>query len=350
QIPFPDVKAAQAAYEKIQAGASFEEVAKENKVTDEDLNLGTLSKAEMLDPVVADVAFSLTANEVSKPVEGQLSTVLLRVAKIEPERVTPFEEAKDQIRRKLARERAIQEISDLYGKIEDERAAGTPLDEIAKQLGLPYRIIPAVDRQGKDPDGKKIDPPLPEQFRVLSEAFVSDVGLEADPVETQDQGLVWFDVLEIFPPKVRPLAEIRDRVAADWKENEQRARLAARARALVERLRKGEDIGTVAQELGLEVKESKPLKRSDATDELPATAVTQAFALRKGGYGSASSQEGKARVVFQVIGIKDPDPPSREAAEALEKSLQPQLAGDLLEQFVSGLTREYGVTRNQQLI
>ena len=83
QIPFPDLAAANAAYQKIQSGTDFLAVAKEQGLSDADIDLGTLSRADLADPAIAEAAFALEPNKVSEPVTGKLgSVVLLRVTAI----------------------------------------------------------------------------------------------------------------------------------------------------------------------------------------------------------------------------------------------------------------------------
>jgi peptidyl-prolyl cis-trans isomerase D len=59
QIVFPTLEEAQAAAERIKQGATFEAVATERNIDPKDVELGTFSKAEMVDPTVAEAAFAL---------------------------------------------------------------------------------------------------------------------------------------------------------------------------------------------------------------------------------------------------------------------------------------------------
>jgi peptidyl-prolyl cis-trans isomerase D len=84
QIAFPDSAAATAAREKIEQGADFVAVAKEQGLTESDIDLGTVTRSELADSAVADAAFKLELNKVSEPVTGKLGTVvLLRVTEID---------------------------------------------------------------------------------------------------------------------------------------------------------------------------------------------------------------------------------------------------------------------------
>jgi peptidyl-prolyl cis-trans isomerase D len=43
-------------------------LAKEQGVSESDIDLGNVSRAELADPIIADTAFSLEVNKVSEPV------------------------------------------------------------------------------------------------------------------------------------------------------------------------------------------------------------------------------------------------------------------------------------------
>ena len=108
---------------------------------EKDIELGTLTKAAIIDRAVADAAFALKEGEVSAPVQGRFGVVLVRVAKIEPEQVRSFDEVAPELRKELAAERAKAEIFPLYDKIEDERSIGQNLTELAKKLKLTVRTV-----------------------------------------------------------------------------------------------------------------------------------------------------------------------------------------------------------------
>ena len=92
---------AAAARERIAKGVSFADLAKERGLKASDTDLGTVTKADIIDPAVADAAFALKAGEVSEPVKGRFGTVLLHVGKIEPGTQKSYDEvaAADQTRR-----------------------------------------------------------------------------------------------------------------------------------------------------------------------------------------------------------------------------------------------------------
>src|SRR6202043_577998 len=63
QIVFPNAEEALAARNRITSGLSFEDLAKERGLTSSDVELGMVAKSAILDPEVANAAFSLPSGE-----------------------------------------------------------------------------------------------------------------------------------------------------------------------------------------------------------------------------------------------------------------------------------------------
>jgi peptidyl-prolyl cis-trans isomerase D len=156
QIVFPSAADARAAADRLAGGVTFEALAAERELKDSDIDLGLVAKTGIVDRAVADAAFALKEGETSQPVEGRFGTAIVRVTKIEPERVRSYEEVAPELKKELATERAKTEIQDRHDKIEDERGGGAQLTEIAQKLGLTAHTIEAVDRSGRAPDGAPV--------------------------------------------------------------------------------------------------------------------------------------------------------------------------------------------------
>jgi peptidyl-prolyl cis-trans isomerase D len=166
---------------------TFEALAAERGLKTSDIELGTIAKSAVVDPAVADAAFSLKEGEVSAPVTGRFGTALLRVVKIEPEQSRQYEQVAAEIKRDVALERAKAEVSALRDKIEDERAGGASISETAEKLKLPSRTIAAVDRSGRGLNGEPITD-LPQGNDLVNAAFTTDVGVENDPLQIEGGG------------------------------------------------------------------------------------------------------------------------------------------------------------------
>ena len=73
-----------AARNRIASGTSFDDLAKERGLKPADVDLGLVTKSEIIDPAIADAAFSLPSGEVSQPVQGKFGVALVKIGKIEP--------------------------------------------------------------------------------------------------------------------------------------------------------------------------------------------------------------------------------------------------------------------------
>jgi peptidyl-prolyl cis-trans isomerase D len=346
QIVFPNLEEAEATFKRIKDGATFEAIAAERNVDPKSLELGTFSRTELIDPAVANAAFSLAEGAVSGPVQGRFGPVLVRVTKIEPENVKPFEQVAAEVKREVALERARNTINEVHDAIEDLRAGAKPLAEIAKEKGLPLVSIPAIDRTGRDKAGNPV-PNLPERDALLTAVFTSDVGVDKEPLRTRAGGYVWYDVTGIEPARDKAFEEVREAVAAQWRNEEVSRRLSDKARTLVERIDKGEPVEAVAAELGAPAQTATDLARN-ATQPLSADVVARIFSTPVGKAASAPSGE-NGRAVFKVTAATVPPfvTSSREAS-AIEERLRVALSEDLLAQYIAQIEKNIGVNVNQQ--
>ena len=348
QIAFPDDAAAKEAHEKLKNGADFMEVAKERGFTESDVNLGTLARNGISYKKIADAVFSLEEGKFSEPVTGDLATVIAMVTKIVPSEIKTFEEMRDRLRQAIAAERAGEKILDVYDKIEDERAGGATLAEIASKLQLKYAGIPAVDSRGFDENSKEVDL-LVKQPKALRAIFKSTVGLETDPEETSDRGYIWYEVLKVTQERLKPFDDVKLDAETKWRETQLRTLLSGKGQELVDKLRGGSTLADLAQQFDLEVKVSRPLKRNDRADGIPNAAIQQAFALKQGEFGSAATVNGEGRVVFTVSESAVPKSADANMKKQLVQALAPQVADDLIVQYIRGLRKEFGVNINQSV-
>ena len=348
QIVFQKPEDATAARERIANGVSFADIAKERGLKESDIDVGMVTKAGIIDPAVADAAFALKSGDVSAPVKGRFGTVLLQVGKIEPGNQKTFEEVAPQIKREIAEGRAKTEIGNLRDKFEDERAAGSTLAEAAKKLGLQSRTIDAVDRSGRGPDEKPIAD-LPTKPDVIAAAFASDVGVDNDPLQLPGGGYLWFDVTGITPARDRTLDEVKDKVAARWRDDEIAKRLQAKADDMVGKLNAGTALDQLATEAGLKVVTATDLQRGKPGGFAPAKLVEAAFKTPKGVPASAEGDQETTRFVFRVTDVTDP-PLDPIASKQLTTLLQNSYSDDIVGAYVSRLENDFGVTFNQQAL
>lgn len=350
QLAFPSREAGDAAAAKLSAGTSFDDLVKAEGKTSADVLLGDFTKERMPDAKIADAAFAVAQDGGTTPVvDGPFGPVILRVTNIRSEAVRSYDEVKEELRKEIALDAARDQLVGLHDKIEDERAGGVTVKEIAEQLKLKLVTVVAVDASGKDQNGDDVKD-LPEPRALLQEVFKADVGTDTLSVNIGRDGSVWFDVEEIIPGRDRTLDEVRDEVAADWTAEQQRAALAAKAKELKERVEKGAKLADIASELGLVVETKTGLTRSTNDATLSPAAVIAAFGGANGHVANAPGIGGDGQVLMQVTAVEEKAP-----ADALDndsrqiEAIARASGDDILDQMVSTLQTAYGVSINQTL-
>ncbi|MBK5567872.1 peptidylprolyl isomerase [Ensifer sp. SSB1] len=350
QLTFPSRAAADAASVKLSSGTSFDELVKAEGKTSADVLLGEFTKDRVPDAKIGEAAFAIAADGgVSPVVDGAFGPVIVRVTNIHPEAVRSFDEVKEELRKDLALSVASEEVMRLHDKIEDERASGAPIKEVADQLKLKLVTIDAIDATGKDKNGDDVAG-LPEQTALLQEAFKADVGAETLPVNVGRDGYVWFDLDEVIPARDRTLDEARDEIGADWMAEQQRAALAKRAGELKQRVEQGAKLADIANELGLAVETKSGLTRSTSDAALSPAAVAAAFSGPNGFVTNAAGIGGEGQVLLQVTAVEDGGPTDALQDDSRQIEAMARVSGeDILDQMVATLQAAYGVSINQTL-
>jgi peptidyl-prolyl cis-trans isomerase D len=346
QIVFPTVEEAAAARTRIESGTSFDDVAKERGLKPADVELGSVSKSEIIDPDVAKAAFALTPGEISQPVQGKFGVALLKIGKIEPGVDVPYEIVAQGLKKEIATERARKSVADLRDKMEDERGGGASVIEAAKKLGLNAVTVDAVDRSGRRPDGQ-FATEVPKGLDVVTQAFGSDVGVDNDPISFNG-GYVWYDVLGITPPRERNLEEVKDLVEAKWREDQIASRLRTKATEMVQKLDQGGKLADEAASAGLTVETAANFKRDASLPGVPAGLITAAFRTAKDGAGQTAGAGDSEWIVFRVT--DNSVPPVDLASDEMKKvkeQLQRSLEDEEIAQYVTKLESNLGTTINE---
>jgi peptidyl-prolyl cis-trans isomerase D len=346
QIAFPDKAAAEKALKAVAAGKSFVDIAKEAGAKDSDIDLGLMTKKELIDQKVADAAFALAKDKISGLVEGQFATVLLKVVEIQPGKQRTLDEVKAEIRDALAVKRSNDEVQKLQTQVEDARTSGKTLKEAAEALKVPFIEIAATDKKALGPDGKPVLADADAE-RVVASAFEAKIGVESEAVELSNGGVAWVDVLGVTPEKQRPFEEVKAEVKAVWTTAETRKGLVDATAKLVDRIVKGETVEALAKEIGAKVETAAGLRRGAAAGGLPENVGAQAFIIAKDGATAADAADGKSRVVLKVIDIKVAAPATKEQADKIKAEVGRQVQNDLYASYIGALRDSQGVTINQ---
>jgi peptidyl-prolyl cis-trans isomerase D len=245
QIPARDAASAARVAQALSSGTDIAPAAKMIGV--EPVLYVDKPKSAIVDPKVAEAAFSLPEGAVSRPIQGQLGFAVVKVMKITPGKQIAFEQARPQIEAQIREDEAGQQVYSLSQIYDDAHTAGASLTEAAAKAGVPVETTAPVTAQGQLPDGKPSNIPA----EILKTAFDLPSGGESDIEEAGKGEYYAVRVDKVLPPALPPLAEVRPQLARVYMLQQLTKAMQAKADALAARVQKGEPIEKVAASIGV---------------------------------------------------------------------------------------------------
>ena len=240
---------AQQVLAQAKAGKDFGELAKQySQDPGSAHNGGDLGWAERSSFVApfADALYGMSVGEIKGPVKTQFGYHIIRLDEIQAGKSKSFDEARSELESQLRRDRA----TDRFGEVQEQLQAkaaepGADLNSLAQQYNLQAGDVASfLKGTGAPPLGAA--PALQEL--VFADPPLAP-GRLGGPVLVGDDRLVIVKVLERRKPQPRPLAEVREGIAATMtREHGTQAALKA-AEAARDKLEGGTSFEAVALEL-----------------------------------------------------------------------------------------------------
>jgi peptidyl-prolyl cis-trans isomerase D len=348
QMVFTSKEQAEAAHAQLAGGKNFDAVANELLNAQPDtLDLGTVARDELL-PELAEPAFTLAKGAISGVVQSPLGWHVLTVTDIEPATTSTFEQVRDELRRELAREQALDRIFKVGDKLEDTLAGGATLEEAARALGLPLVTVEGVDATARRATGE-IAADLPHALQLLDVAFTTEEGRESTLTELPDDGYFVLRVDKIVPATPRALAQVRDDVIDEWRTEQAKVAAREQAQAMLERIKSGTAPETAAQAYGATTMTTLPFMRDGVGTNLPAALVQDLFAAAA---GDAVMAEGPGGVyVAQLKQVVGADPKAdQNRADQLRANIADQMQNDIFVAALNAMRAEHSVRIDEQAL
>ena len=309
------------------------------------IDLGLVTENDLIEEMAAP-AFSLRKDEISQLVQSPYGWHLFQVSTIEPEKVQSFAEVRDELYTIIQNEQATDQMVDLSIQLDDLLAAGATLAEASSKLDLAIQNIPAIDKQGKRPDGRGFDnlPPTP----FLQEIFQLDQGEQSLLYDVPDEGAFVFQIKTITPSAIRSFASVTDKLITLWKQQEGNKHAQTFSEALLLSAKAGKTLEELSVEQKLSLENPEPFKR-DHRDEsvgLSAAMVTKLFNARLDEIVSAPSETGP---ILAKLTETIPAAFNEEDTEtkAIRDSVKRELSRDLVDQLRMAARTTYRIKRNQ---
>jgi len=350
QLLFHDEAAAKAAYDKLKGGADFDAVAKDNKQTSDQTNLGLVTRQDLV-AQLADSVFSLPQGGFSQPVQSPFGWHILRVSKIEAGQQPKLAEVRDQMANEVKQRLAGDAAYDASNKLEDAVNGGATVEEAAAKLGLTPVKVAAVDAHGNAPDGKPV-PVLEGANDALSTAFDTTEGSDTQLLEGKKDTWFMIHVSGVTPSALKPLDAVHDQVVALWITKKQSEAAKARAEEILKAVKDGKPLDQAASAYKLTVSPVAPAVR-DAGFKPGATVspeiTARLFSLKPNEAAVVPARDGYN--VVRLTQVVAADPKSDAAGvEQVRTQLRQQIGGDIVATYVDALRARYGVTIDHQVV
>ncbi|MFU1476643.1 peptidyl-prolyl cis-trans isomerase [Roseovarius sp. C7] len=292
RLVFLDEATAEAALERIAGGeASFEDLVAERELELSDVDIGDVTRSEL--GAAGDAVFEAEAGDVVGPLASDLGPALFRVNGVLAAQVVPFEEAEPMLRDELAGDRARRVIETSMDSIDDLLAGGATIEELAEETDL---TLGTIEWHPEVTDGIGGY----ESFRQAADALSSDDYPEV--IELDDGGLFAMRLDKIEEPRVLPVDEVREELAAAWTRQTIVDALREQARQDVAKLADGASF----QELGYtNINTAKEITRQGFEADAPREFIETVFEMETGG---VEIIDGQGRLfILRLDNVQDPD-------------------------------------------
>jgi peptidyl-prolyl cis-trans isomerase D len=297
-------KKAEDVLKKAKSGTNFGDLAKqysEDTTKDKGGDLDWIVRGQTV-PEFEQAAFSLPKGSISDLVKTQYGFHIVKVIDRQTARTQTMDEVLPQILAALQEDQAQRAAEDLSAQIAGEirRSGRVSIDDLAKKFNLKYSQTPPLEANqpilevGNSPE-------------LAETIFRLRPGDDSAPIRT-DKGYVVISVKEDQPAHPAMLAEVRDKVLADYRREKAADLAKTRTEELAKRAKSGEDLAKAAKALGLEAKTSDLFSRTGSVSDLGGAAqLAPAFSLTAGQTSDAVSL-GTNWAVYRVLERQQADP------------------------------------------
>jgi len=246
-------KKAESIHEEALKGKDFPQLAKQYSedpgTKDQGGDVGYVTRGQLV-PEFEQEAFSLKVGEISQVIQTPYGFHILKVDDIQEAKVEPLEKVKDQIatflRTRIARELAHDEADQAYAAA--SKAKG--LDGFAKEKNLRLKETGLFSANDK----VDLDPKLKDAALSLSKGEVS-------PVLRLGETFAVLQVLERYEPRTPELKEAEGQASEALRREKQKEKALAQAREVLEKLRKGAEVKSLAAQERFKVEETGLFER-----------------------------------------------------------------------------------------
>ena len=221
QMFFDDLEMANKAYTDLENGKSFSEVIVDRTGdTQDEATFDPMPKNEITDNYGEEITtqiYNASLNGYTEPINTDFGVYIFKIISIKPGSSQTVEDVREIIVNDLKMERAIDTLFDIRNLIDDELAAGSPINIVAEAAGVPLKTVSNFNIEGMTPDGSA-STELPLIVDFIDYSFRNNIGEELELYEGVSNKFYMLSVDNIIVSNLQDFVDVRDTVDEDWSQ------------------------------------------------------------------------------------------------------------------------------------
>lgn len=336
----PDTATAEQIITRARAGESLPDLAQELLGLNEADITNTAVAKSALSGDEAKAVFEAQLNEISAPVENAFGAAVYQVTGFYEAETKSFDEVKADIRRTMAEEKALDSLYAVVDEIEDMKAGGSSLDEIAKAKNLKLETSAPTTAAGRNIDGGPVNG-LPADPAFLETAFTLYEGEESELIETSSGDYVMLRVDDVQAPAKRAFEDVKEAVRLQTEFTKKQA-AAAKAAEDLKAAAASKGLTKAAADMGLKAEVADRIIRGAGSQVFTPAILSKLFEADKGAV--VMDNETSTAIVAQLDDIRAVTAADRPGDYArVREQITMTLASDLSVLYQQSLESHYGV-------
>jgi len=302
-------------------------------------SLDDAAATEFPAPELGQAVFAAPAGAVTGPLQSPLGWQVFRVTKVTAGTARPLDQAADEIRTKLARERAVDQVYTRANRLEDALSASASLDDLPGDLGV-AAVTGTLDARGNTPGGEPAPIPGTPALRqaLLTAAFAMAKGEPARMTEGPDQSFFAVSVEDTTVAARKPFADVEARAREDWMHDARRREQERAAASLLAAARPPSNLDDAATVAGLHLQSSPPVMRGQPNPGVPSQMVEPLFSMKPNEPTMIETPD--AFFVLALGEVAAPDPAADPAGTAQIRTALTQAIGQDIEMTFAAVLRD----------
>ncbi len=224
QITTQDEKKAKNFLDLVKADQNFNKIAKNLfNLTESDTNIGIIKKSDL--PLEsAEIIFNAKLNEILGPIKTKFGFSIYKIINIIPEKLTNYEEAVNDIKKKLIKDLSIEILFEKLDQVEDLIAEGNNIDEIAKSnifnKNISITNVKKISKQGLIYSNEKETSYFKKSPEFIKNIWNTEMNELSEIFNSNDDNYFLIEVINEYNKNTPTFNQVKSKVYNEWLNKE----------------------------------------------------------------------------------------------------------------------------------